>query len=568
MSITLNLKKVFILIILLIINFQLFAQAPSIDIKKLGNDIQHIVQKVYQASVLIEPYDATKGNLLPGAFSGVVVDKDGNILSAAHAVKPDQLYQITFANGKKLFARGLGRIVSNDAAMLKMTEKGKWPYAEMGWSSALKIGTPCISIAYPGTVEAKTPTVRFGYVAEPETKNGFMRTTCLMEPGDSGGPVFDMKGRVIGLHSRIEMSLDDNYEIPIDSYRRYWNALVLPENYAALPTENTFEKKSVIKDLRAVSGIGQLSASLNKALIDKISTSSVKIKSPYKGKGIAIKSLGTLVKLDGLADQKLLEHKSFIVAKSSMISNVITIEFPINTAISAKVIARDADNDLALLQVDQHLDGGVDLHNANTSAVRFTDLGKVLVSPRPDEDPIVSVMGNTPIKIAKAPSSAYIGLSPKLTDGKVIAVNLMPGGPASRAKMREGDELLLINGIPIQAESDVSDEVARYTSNDSLTLAFSRNGLRFEKRIAVKVSLPGVELHVASRFEDGKSERHTGFNNVIIHDGRLKPAECGGPLFDTEGQFYGVNIARLSRTSSLSVSATVIRQFVVKHLKD
>jgi serine protease Do len=551
-------KKLLFLIAVLLLNFQVFAQVRPVNVKRLGSDIQKIVRKVYQASVWISPYDPSKQITLPGAFSGVVVDTAGHILSAAHAVKPDQLYQVIFPNGKKQFARGLGRIVSNDAAMLKIEEKGKWAYAPMGWSSSLQKDVPCISIAYPGTVEAKTPTVRFGYIAELEATNGFMRSTCLMEPGDSGGPVFDMKGRVIGLHSRIDMPLDDNYEVPIDAYRKYWNALLEPQNYAVLPTENDFVANPNAKDLKVIAGLDQLNRMIAKNLSNKIAPGTVKIKSPYKGKGINIALLGTLVKIGGLIHK----DRSFVISKSSMVSNVVSVELNRGNFVPAKVVARDKTNDLVLLQIEQGVEGGIDLTGISNTTIKFTDIGKPLVSPRPHENPIVSIMGNTQINIAKVPSSAYIGLSVKMIGGKVAIASIMPGGPAIRAAMAVGDELLNINGKPIRTETDFREELESYTSNDTLIMDFERNGVRLEKRIAVKVSQPGAELHVASRFEDGRSERYSGFDKVIIHDGRLKPAECGGPLFGIDGKFYGINIARLSRTSSLAISAEVLGRFV------
>jgi len=93
-------KKLLFLVSVLFLNFQIIAQVRPVNIKRLGMDIQKIVRKVYQASVWISPYDLSKQITLPGAFSGVVVDTAGHILSAAHAVKTDQLYQVIFLTAK------------------------------------------------------------------------------------------------------------------------------------------------------------------------------------------------------------------------------------------------------------------------------------------------------------------------------------------------------------------------------------------------------------------------------------------------------------------------------------
>jgi S1-C subfamily serine protease len=47
-----------------------------------------------------------------------------------------------------------------------------------------------------------------------------------------------------------------------------------------------------------------------------------------------------------------------------------------------------------------------------------------------------------------------------------------------------------------------------------------------------------------------------------LHDSKIKPSECGGPVFDQNGKFYGINIARFSRTSSIAVPAKLVLEFL------
>ncbi|MDR6785395.1 serine protease Do [Pedobacter africanus] len=560
-------NRLLLLLAALAVCFKLDAQTGRVDLKKLEPHVQKVVQKAYQASVAIALYNATTGASGASIFSGVVVDTAGYVLSVAHAVSPGTLYQITFPDGTKKLARGLGRIASNDAAMLKITEKGTWPYASMGWSSSLQKNMPCISISYPGTVGAKTPTVRLGYVAELKAPNGYLRSTCLMEPGDSGGPLFDMEGRVIGLHSRVDLSLDANFEVPVDTYRKYWNALNKIENYAALPAENDFEADPKPGQLNTLVGIGELNIMLNKSLKDRLIKTIFNIKSPYKNKKIQASILGTLIKTDGIIKDKKLKDKSLLISKSSMVGIPAMVELGPAQLVPAKVISRDVKNDLVLLQIDRKLNGGIDLKTVSDVEIKFNDLGKLLVSPQLNGNHCISTIGNTLIDIAKAPGTASIGLTAKTVAGKVVVAQVNPFGTASSVSVYQDDELLGINGKPILTVEDLDNEIDSYTLKDTAILQLSRRGVAFEKRVPVKIT-PESEMHIALKFTDGRSGRYSGFSKVMIHDGRLKPIACGGPLYGVDGKFYGINIARFSRTSSLAIPAVQLRKFIIESIKN
>jgi len=553
-------KKLLFLFVFLQCTASVFSQVPKANqaIEKLGSEIQSVIQQAYKASVYITPYDSIRKKATGGSFSGVVVDTAGYILSAAHAVKPNNLYEVTFPDGAKFRAIGLGRIASNDAAVMKIEEKGSWPFVEMGWSSSLKKGMPCISIAYPGTLAAKTPTVRLGYVAETETSEGFIRTTCLMEPGDSGGPVFDMKGRVIGLHSKINLSLEDNFEIPVDLYRKYWNSLIRPASYASLPQAEPFATDHYADALKTEPVMMHLGQNLNE-IESRLDKNTLVIKSALNGADVQI--LGTLVDLKGLVPEMTLKGRSFLLSKSSMVGNEPLVEMKQGVVRTAKVIKRDEDNDLILLQVQEKIKGGIALETLSLDSVTFAKVGKFLISPQPAGEGVVSVLGNTQFAIVKGPTAAYMGVNTNLKNGKVVISMVQPRSPASVAELEVGDELNSFNGKPVLKMEDLSAEISKHKPDDTLSLQLVRSGVPHNKYIVLKPRRLN-ERHIAYRFTDGRSERRDGFKSVLVHDGKLKPSECGGPLYDIDGNFYGINIARVSRTSSLAIPVAILSKFV------
>jgi serine protease Do len=225
------------------------ADAEEFSLSKLESRILSVVDKTLPAVVAI----SDRGMV----FSGVIVSEEGHILSAGHAVRPGGSYRVLLSDGRRLKAKALGANRRIDMAMLKISEPGTWPVAEMGHSSALVRNQPCISISHPGMFNPKRgAVVRFGRIVQVVTGNeGMIQTTAKMEPGDSGGPLFDLDGKIVGIHSNIRESETKNYEVPIDSFRQYWEELNQPEKFEisgwpSLPKlgfrgEQTDDKKGV-----------------------------------------------------------------------------------------------------------------------------------------------------------------------------------------------------------------------------------------------------------------------------------------------------------------------------------
>src|SRR5688500_7052870 len=153
-----------ILLVLMVIVF--FAEAHEIDPKpeKLQSMVKSAISKGYRASVSITEYDTTAKRAFGGKFSGVIVTSSGVILTAGHAARTGKVYMVTFPDNTQYVAIGAGRIVLLDAAMMKIKEEGIYPFAELGWSSSMKINEPCISIAYPASFNPNRLVIRLGQV--------------------------------------------------------------------------------------------------------------------------------------------------------------------------------------------------------------------------------------------------------------------------------------------------------------------------------------------------------------------------------------------------------------------
>ena len=193
--------------------------AEGFDLPQLQATILETIDRVQPAVVLI----TGRGS----SFSGVIVSREGHVLSVAHAVEPGARYRVILPDGRRLRGTGKGANPRADAALIQLSDvPDDLPFVPMGSSAALAANQPCIGLSYPGGQRAdREPIVRFGRIVGNGRPRGMLQSSVLMEPGDSGGPLIDLNGCVVGIHSRIGVSMDRNYEVPVDVYRRFWNEL-------------------------------------------------------------------------------------------------------------------------------------------------------------------------------------------------------------------------------------------------------------------------------------------------------------------------------------------------------
>jgi serine protease Do len=106
----------------------------------------------------------------------------------------------------------------------------------MGNSGDVKLGQWLIALGHPnGPTPGRPPVLRIGRVLY--SRNDTIQTDGTITAGDSGGPLLDLAGRVVGIHSRISDDIHDNYHVPIDTYRQTWDRLVKGDSWGIpIPT--------------------------------------------------------------------------------------------------------------------------------------------------------------------------------------------------------------------------------------------------------------------------------------------------------------------------------------------
>lgn len=157
-----------------------------------------------------------------GEGSGFIVDAGGVILTNAHVVKGADEVTVKLTDQREFKAKVLGSDAKTDVAVLKIDAQNL-PTVTIGRPDALKVGEWVVAIGAPfgfensvtqGIVSAK------GRSLPEETYTPFIQTDVAVNPGNSGGPLFNLKGEVVGINSQI-YSRNGGYQgisfaIPID----------------------------------------------------------------------------------------------------------------------------------------------------------------------------------------------------------------------------------------------------------------------------------------------------------------------------------------------------------------
>lgn len=177
-----------------------------------------------------------------GVGSGIVVSRDGIVLTASHVVDSGRRSRrstvtITYPDGREYRANVLGKNRDADAAVLKISDpapdRDGFPFAEMGRLSQTSVGDWCFALGHPGGYRPdREAPVRIGRVLS--VGNRTVVSDCAILLGDSGGPLFNMKGEVIGIHSMITSLITENRHVSIDSFHDDWDRLLAGDRWGRL----------------------------------------------------------------------------------------------------------------------------------------------------------------------------------------------------------------------------------------------------------------------------------------------------------------------------------------------
>ncbi len=193
------------------------------DLRAIESHVRTLIENLNACTVGVQ--------IGPAQGSGVIVTSDGYVLTAAHVSgRPGRRAEIVMPDGRRVEATTLGRDDTLDAGLMKIEEEGDWPFVEMADDESISIGDWCLATGHPGGYhEGRAPVFRLGRVIFSSRR--VVQTDCELVGGDSGGPLFDMHGHVIGINSRIGEDTDLNFHVPVIAFTRNWERLADGESF-------------------------------------------------------------------------------------------------------------------------------------------------------------------------------------------------------------------------------------------------------------------------------------------------------------------------------------------------
>jgi serine protease Do len=379
-----------------------------------------------------------RGGELPfrGQGSGFIISGDGLILTNAHVVRDVKEVTVKLSDRREFKAKVLGSDPTTDIAVLRIDAKGL-PMVRLGDPQQLQVGDPVLAIGSPfgfeqtatqGIVSAKGRSLP-GDAAVP-----FIQTDAAVNPGNSGGPLFDGTGSVVGINSQI-YSQSGGYQ---------GLSFAIPIN-VALKVKDQIVATGKAQHAR----LGVTIQDLNQTLAQSFG-----LERP-DGALIASVSPGSAAAAAGLKSGDVVtEVNGEPIVRSGSLSSRIGLATPGET-VKLKVwrdkTARDVE---------------VKLGSAE-------DSGKLAASGSKDVEP-------GQLGLALRPLSPDERAQAKIEQGLLIEG---VAGPAARAGLEQGDVLLAINGQMVGSIEQVRSVMAKKPK--SVALLVERRG----ERIFVPVNL-------------------------------------------------------------------------------
>ena len=372
--------------------------------------------------------------------SGFIVNADGYVLTNNHVVQNATDIKVRLADAREFDAKVVGRDPSTDVALLKLEKASGLPTVALGDSDQLEQGDFVMALGSPfgfresvtfGVVSAKDRTLNSG-----NPFDDFIQTDAAINQGNSGGPLFNLKGEVIGINTAIispQIGQGLGFAVPINLAKQ-----VVPQLLATGKVARGYLGVSV-SDLTPdlAQGFG-VAAGTKGALVQNVLPDSPAAKAGARAGDIVVAVNGKPV--DG----------------SSQLTRTVSAVRPGNK-LTLTVLRKGKRQELT-----------------------------AMVATRPDEDKIATgseeeTPGEKPAKRDEKLGVRVQPLTPELArelrvpaDSGVVVVGVTEDGPADKAGIRRGDLVLEVNLQPVGGVDELAAAVKKLKAGEVVNLRIRR----------------------------------------------------------------------------------------------
>ena len=376
-----------------------------------------------------------------GAGSGIILDREGYILTSDHVVEGATQVTVTLHDRREFEARVVARDPSTDVAVLKI-EPGDYPVARLGDSDQLQLGDWVLAVGSPlglqfsvsaGVVSAKGRSIgilgtRRDGATQAAPLEHFIQTDAAMNPGNSGGPLVDLEGRVVGINTAIAsptgLYFGYGFAVPINLARRVADQLIR-QGYVS----------------RAYLGV----------MLDEVESADAQVYGLTSTEGAEI----VHVEPNGPADRAGIELGDIVIG------------------IGDREVATVSDLQAALAELTPGAIARLHIIRYGTRMSVDVELGAVRSGERPVPRPHPA-------------GSPGIGFSVAQEGGRPVVAAVRPHSPAARAGVRPGQVILEVNRREISTVEEFASAVRR-AQNGVLSLIVAepelgRRIINFEAR--------------------------------------------------------------------------------------
>ena len=520
-----------------------------------------------------------------GSGSGTIITADGWVLTAGHvAQQPGRKASVLLADGTALTGVTVGAHFGpdGDVGLIKVATGGRMlPVVPMGKSASLATGDPIVAFGHPLGPERspwRPPPLRFGRVIG---RDGWrLAIDAPLSPGDSGGPVFNLDGALVGVNSEASERPDLNMAATAESANARMDIMREGLATGAYLADPTKDPVAVAAELRSGADDGE-DADPNDGSDARAGDTT------YARKEQADRHANTLEMLAALTDPYadsivsiivdsrdacygvVIDDEGHVLTKASELgtgARRIDVLLGDGLSVQGKRVAVDSALDLAILET-----GITDVTPIAFDVDSEPELGDAVISVGRGMAPLALGFRGLGVYVSggsDGASRAYLGVAMRQpTDeeratipggvGQIVSA-VMPGSGAAEAGMVDGDVILRIDGVVAATPESAASPIRSHAPGEQVSVEFMHSGER--RTVSMRILRPPFgEQRVALAGGAILSRRATGFGEVIQHDSIVAAQNMGGPVVDSRGRVVGLNIARADRMKTYALAAKRVR---------